>query len=44
MSMIDETPSTGKRDMVFWMLAILMAVILLGIVGDLVRLAVMGGP
>ena len=41
--MIDETRSTGKRDVVFWMLAILMAVILLGIVGDLVRLVVMGG-
>ena len=41
--MAGEKPSSTNRDVAFWALATFLAVFLLGMVGDLVRLAVMSG-
>jgi hypothetical protein len=41
--MAGENPSSTNRDVAFWALASLLAVLLLGIVGDLVRLIMVGG-
>lgn len=41
--MATEDGSTTKRDVAFWVLAAVLAVFLLTMVGDLVRLVVMSG-